>query len=65
MCVSFISALVGNLNTEESLSFFISGLHVMGVLSFICEYLKYFALEIPLLEKESSFGIYHFHQTSL
>ena len=41
VCDTFISALVGNLNMEESLSFFISSLHFMGIWSFICRYLKY------------------------
>ena len=40
---------------EESLSFFISSLHFMGPQSYICKYLKYFALEIPLSEKRVQF----------
>ena len=65
-CVTlFISALVGNLNMEGSLSFFISSLHFMRIQSFICRYLKYFALEIPLLEKRVQFRKILFSSTSL
>ena len=41
VCDSFVSALVGNLNMEMLLSFFISSLHFMGIQSFIVYQTKY------------------------